>query len=109
MALCLCRELRQRGKKKKKKKTKKSDFFFSLFVIINQLKVKKKAKPKNKNKGRMSNCFVYGTLMAEEVLQCLIKRVPKQRPGARFWSEGEEKRRSSERKFDHSMPRLSTS
>jgi hypothetical protein len=71
------------------KKNEKSDFFFSLFVIIIQSKVKKKAKPKNKNKGRMSNCFVYGTLMAEEVLQCLIKRVPKQRPGARFWSEGE--------------------
>lgn len=27
------------------------------------------------------NCFVYGTLMAEEVLKVLIKRVPEQRPG----------------------------
>ena len=45
------------------------------------------------NKGKrkileMSNCFVYGTLMAEEVLKCLIKRVPEQRPGKRAPIEG---------------------
>ncbi len=32
--------------------------------------------------GVMSNVFVYGTLMSEEVVMTLIKRAPKQQPGA---------------------------
>ena len=39
----------------------------------------------------MANCFVYGTLMAEEVLKCLIKRVPEQRPGKGAAIEGRRK------------------
>ena len=51
----------------------------------------------------MSNCFVYGTLMAEEVLKCLIKRVPEQRPGTRALIKGGEK----EGKKKHSAKKTS--
>lgn len=44
----------------------------------------------------MANCFVYGTLMAEEVLKCLIKRVPEQRPGKGAPIEGRRKEESAQ-------------
>ena len=107
MARAPCDESSQRGTKRSTQASSRKVFCSSSSILTLKGRKEKKQKRKEKKNSKMSNCFVYGTLMAEEVLKCLIKRVPEQKPGergARVAGNQEREERRSTRKTRAQCP-----